>query len=79
MNDLTYASDVTLMQEVEARKVLREHRLRLSVLAPYGSWIGCGRLRVLHVKAHEDFTTLVVGYESYHRLPDQPQPRGERA
>lgn len=77
MNDLTQASDVTLMPEVDARRVLREHRLRLSVLAPYGNWIGCGRLRVLHVKAHEDVTTLVAGYESYRRIPDQ-QRDGDR-
>lgn len=79
MNDLTQASDVTLMPEVDARRVLREHRLRLSVLAPYGNWIGCGRLRVLQVKTHDDSTTLVAGYESYDRLPDERRPRGERA
>ena len=62
--------DLTLLPEVDARRALREHRLRLNVLAPYGNWIGCGRLRVLRLKMHdEESATLIAGYESYRRLP----------
>ncbi len=69
-----------LVPEVQARRALRERRIRLRVLAPYGSWIGCGTLRVLRLKVDEpvvlrqdeDGTSqddgeveLTVGYESY--------------
>ena len=56
-----------LVSEVQARRVLRERRIRLSVLAPYGSWFGCGTLRVLRLKVNEpsDEVELTVGYESY--------------
>ena len=60
-----------LMSEVRARRALRGHRLRLRLLAPYGAWLGCGALRVLRVKRSSDACTeLMVGYESYERLPD---------
>jgi hypothetical protein len=62
-------SDLMLVPEVEARRALRDRRLRLSVLAPYGAWIGCGSLRVLRLKMNDDETAdLTVGYESYERL-----------
>jgi hypothetical protein len=62
-------NELTLVPEVEARRALREHRLRLSVLAPYGAWIGCGTLRVLRIKVNDDDSTvLTAGYESYRRL-----------
>ncbi len=61
-----------LVPEVQARLALRDRRIRLQVLAPLGSWIGCGKLRVLRVKAHESVDAgdereveLTVGYESY--------------
>ena len=56
-----------LVSEVQARRVLRERRIRLHVLAPYGSWFGCGTLRVLRLKMNEpsDEVELTVGYESY--------------
>lgn len=62
-----------LVPEVEARSVLRGQRIRLRVLAPHGSWFGCGRLRVLRLKIAEpvegDRTDkeieLTAGYESY--------------
>ena len=58
-----------LAPEVEARRALRDRRLRLSVLAPYGAWIGCGSLRVLRLTMNDDETAdLTVGYESYERL-----------
>jgi hypothetical protein len=73
-------SEFTLVPEVDARRALREHRLRLSVLAPYGAWIGCGALRVLRLKMDDDESaTLTVGYESYRRVADAAQAaRGEK-
>jgi hypothetical protein len=63
-------NDFTLAPEVDARRALREHRLRLNVLVPYGGWIGCGALRVLRLQLHdEESATLTAGYESYRRLP----------
>ena len=63
--------ELALVPEVEARRALREHRLRLSVLAPYGNWIGCCILRVLRLKMNEDESVeLTVGYESYRRCDD---------
>lgn len=59
-----------LVPEVEARRALRGRRLRLQVLAPYGSWIGCGKLRVVGLKINDDDSAdLTVGYESYERAP----------
>jgi hypothetical protein len=58
-----------LVPEVEARRSLRGHRTRLQVLAPYGTWAGCGALRVLRLRLDEDGAAdLVVGYESYELL-----------
>ncbi len=36
-----------LMPEVDARRALAGRRVRFSVLAPFGRWLGCGTLRVL--------------------------------
>lgn len=59
-----------LMPEVEARRAQRSQRLRIRVLAPYGSWLGCGTLRVLRVTTDEHGAAdLTVGYESYERWP----------
>jgi hypothetical protein len=58
--------DLVLVPEVLARRVLSERRIRLKVLVPYGSWIGCGTLRVLRLKMSDDQTAeLMVGYEAY--------------
>lgn len=58
-----------LVQEVEARRALRGHPMRLQVLAPYGSWAGRGALRVLRVRVDESGAAEVVaGYESYEPL-----------
>ncbi len=56
-----------LVPEVDARRQLRGQRLRLTVLAPYGAWLGCGALRVLRVKvdAETGVADLTAGYESY--------------
>jgi hypothetical protein len=58
-----------LVPEVQARRTLHGRRLRLSMLAPYGSWLGCGTLRVLRVRTNDDDSVdLTVGYESYERV-----------
>ncbi len=55
-----------LMREVQARHVLASRPIRLHTLVPYGSWIGCGALRVLRLKIEENGSAdLTVGYESY--------------
>jgi hypothetical protein len=57
------------MPEVEARRALANRPIRLHTLVPYGSWIGCGVLRVLRLVAQDDAVEaeveLTVGYESY--------------
>ena len=51
---------------MQARRALRNYSLRLYVLAPHGAWLGCGALRVLRLKIHEDQSAeIVAGYESY--------------
>lgn len=68
-------TELALMPEVDARRSLRDHRLRLHVLVPYGGWIGCGKLRVLRLKIHDDESaTVTAGYESYRRAAP---PAGE--
>ncbi|MBV8147821.1 MAG: hypothetical protein JO092_01875 [Candidatus Eremiobacteraeota bacterium] len=60
--------DWALALEVDARRSLSDRALRLVVLAPRGSWIGRGALRVLRVRTHEDESIeLTAGYESYER------------
>jgi hypothetical protein len=63
-------SDLTLMPEVQARAALAGRRLRLSVLAPVGSWLGVGSLRVLRATERDDEIDLVCGYESYERATE---------
>jgi hypothetical protein len=61
--------DLTLVPEAQARRALDGRRVRLHVLAPYGAWLGCGALRVLRVKLHDDDSAdVVAGYESYERM-----------
>jgi hypothetical protein len=60
------SDELVLIREVQARRALRKHPLRLRVLAPAGAWIGCGTLRVLRVKFGEDGQAdIAAGYESY--------------
>jgi hypothetical protein len=60
------SEELILVEEVQARRALRDHALRLHVLAPHGAWLGCGALRVLRLKINEDHTAdVVAGYESY--------------
>jgi len=61
--------DLTLVPEVEARKLLGDRRLHVTVLAPVGAALGVGVLRVLRTIEREDCVDLVCGYESYDR-PD---------
>ncbi len=61
------AADVTLMTEVQARAALAGRRLRVSVLAPVGDWLGYGSLRVLRASEQAGTMELVCGYESYRR------------
>jgi hypothetical protein len=61
-----------MLTDVQARHAVRGRRLRYSVLAPVGTWIGCGRLRVLRAAADADdesgnAVTLTLGYESYQK------------
>jgi len=58
--------ELILVPEVQARRALRDHALRLHVLAPHGAWLGCGALSVLRLKINEDRSAdVVAGYESY--------------
>ena len=60
------SEELILVPEVQARRALRDHALRLHVLAPHGAWLGCGALRVLRLKINEDRSAdVVAGYESY--------------
>jgi hypothetical protein len=73
--------DLVLMPEVEARAALRGRAIRVSVLAPVGTWLGVGRLRVLRAlerpaalafrqaqdETEQPLVELVCGYESYER------------
>jgi hypothetical protein len=61
-------NELVLLPEVDARRALDARSLRVSLLAPYGHWIGRGTLRVLRVISGEDRTELTVGYESYERI-----------
>ena len=57
--------DLTLMPEVQARAALAGRAVRLSVLAPVGSPLGVGRLRVLRAVERDELIELICGYDSY--------------
>ncbi|MEO6913270.1 MAG: hypothetical protein ABI182_04545 [Candidatus Baltobacteraceae bacterium] len=59
--------DLVLLPEAAARRLLSGHPLSFAVLAPVGSWLGCGVLRVLRVRESDDGIELITGYESYCR------------
>jgi hypothetical protein len=64
------SEELVLVPEVDARRALAGRRIRLQVLVPLGSWIGCGTLRVLRstlrqAETGEPEVELVVGYEAY--------------
>ena len=60
------SEELILVPEVEARRALRKQSLRMQVLAPHGAWVGCGVLRVLRLRVHDDRSAdMMVGYESY--------------
>lgn len=54
-----------LLPEVEARRALRGRCIRMYMVVPIGSWIGCGKLRVLRLRINEDVAEIAVGYEAY--------------
>ncbi len=59
-----------LVPEVQARRALCERPLRLQVLAPYGTWLGRGTLRVLRLRINDDQSAeLTVGYDGYEPAP----------
>jgi hypothetical protein len=70
-------NELVLLPEVDARRALGDRRLRLSLLAPFGPWVGRGTLRVLRVANGSDAIELTVGYESYERFPE-PDRAGRR-
>ena len=60
------------MPEVHARLALQNQRVQLHVLAPLGSWIGCGTLRVLRLKMNGIVrATLRLGMSRTNRWPDR--------
>ncbi len=56
-----------MLTDVEARRAVGERRVRVSVLAPVGAWLGVGDLRVLRVRADGDDLNFTLGYASYER------------
>ena len=63
------SDDLALMTDVAARRALRGRRLRVTVLAPLGGWLGRGRLRVLRASGDQSESVhLVLGYESYEKV-----------
>ncbi len=63
-------NELVLLPEVDARRALDARRLRVSLLAPFGHWLGRGTLRVLRVISSDDGTELTLGYESYERADE---------
>jgi hypothetical protein len=57
------------MPDVDVRFALRGRQLRYTILTPYGTWLGRGRLRVLRMRSLEsaegESIELILGYESY--------------
>lgn len=53
------------MPETHARRALSGRELSFTVLAPLGSWLGRGTLRVLRVRESGSGIELITGYEAY--------------
>ena len=64
-----HPGDLTLMTEVQARAALSGRPVHISVVAPVGSWLGVGRLRVLRAAEQMGMMHLMCGYESYEKRP----------
>jgi hypothetical protein len=64
-------NDLIMMPEVDARRRLNGRAVSFGVLAPVGSYVGCGRLRVLRVRERDGRVELICGYESYERYDEQ--------
>jgi hypothetical protein len=59
---------VGMMIEVEARRLLTDLPITLSILAPPYPALGCGKLRVLRVRESGGRYDVVAGYEAYEKL-----------
>lgn len=59
---------VSMMPEVQARRLLHDAPIDLSILTPPYAALGCGRLRVLRVRESAGRYEVIAGYESYERL-----------
>ena len=57
-----------MMPEVDARRLLCDAPIDLTILKPQYAVLGCGRLRVLRVREIEGRYDVLAGYESYERL-----------
>jgi hypothetical protein len=61
---------LTMLPEVQARRVLAGSPHRIDVLRPPYAALGVGTLRVLRVREPAGAPIeLVVGYDNYERLP----------
>ena len=63
------ASDVTLLDETDARPANAARALELHVLTPPYPALGRGRLRVLRALDRGAYVELIAGYDGYVRLP----------
>ena len=60
--------DLIMMDATQARRALGDRALHLSVLRPFGTWLGQGVLRVLRIRPNADGSLeLITGYERYVR------------
>ena len=62
-------SDVTLLDETDARAAFAGRALELHVLTPPYPALGRGRLRVLRALDRGAYVEIVAGYDAYVRLP----------
>jgi len=65
-------AQLTLMPEVEARRMLQAERkpITLTIVRPVISALGCGKLRTLRIRPINDESELEVfaGYDGYERI-----------
>ncbi len=65
---LSDLGDLIMMDATLARRALGDRALQLSVLRPFGTWLGQGALRVLRIRPNNDGSLeLITGYERYVR------------
>jgi hypothetical protein len=63
---------LTLLPEVDARRLLGDRPLTFRLLAPPYPALGVGSLRVLRLTDRDGRTELCAGYDRYERLPEGP-------